>query len=132
MACCLLFFSPEPVEDDPRGTRSNRFQISMVEGLYNYQPWCCCTFLFPCCSAYYTRYRALEGDMRKYICCQVIFTSLCDDRSQSPSVCLSLRDISIAVVSELEIVVKVHVQNFVLHWNHFAVLVQACHPLESM
>jgi hypothetical protein len=96
MACCLFFFSPEPIEDDPRGTRSNRFQISLMEGLYTYQPYCCGTYFCPCCSAYYTRYRVLEGDMNKYICCQgylscgVCFQpGKCGERS-CPEFCLAL------------------------------------------
>lgn len=42
----------------------------MMESLYKNQPFCLCTYLFPCCCAYYSRYRALDGDLTKYSCCQ--------------------------------------------------------------
>ena len=71
MACCLLLFSPEPIEGDIRQHRPNTFQISLMEGLYKNQPVCCCTYLLPCCAAYYTRHRVLDGDMNRYVCCQV-------------------------------------------------------------
>lgn len=95
MTCCLLCFSDEPIEDDPRNKRTNRFQISMVEGLYTNQPWCCLTFLCPCCSAYYTRYRVLDGDMSKYICCQGYLNCACFRAGQCgerscPEVCLAI------------------------------------------
>jgi hypothetical protein len=30
--CCLLFFSGDPVEGDPKQSRANQFQISMMQG----------------------------------------------------------------------------------------------------
>ena len=77
MACCLLFFSPDPIEGDAKQLRQNTFQISLMEGCYKNQPWCLCTTVFPCCSAYYTRYKALDGDMSRYVCCQGYMDSMC-------------------------------------------------------
>ena len=95
MACCLLFFSGDPIENDPRAIRSNRFQISMMDGLTTHQPWCCLTYLCPCCSAYYTRYRVLDGDMTKYMCCQGYFNCFClrggsCGEQYCPDLCLAL------------------------------------------
>jgi hypothetical protein len=95
MACCLLFFSGDPIDDDPKANRSNRFQISMMDGLCTHQPWCCLTYLFPCCSAYYTRYRVLDGDMSKYICCQGYINCACFrggscGEQSCPELCLCL------------------------------------------
>lgn len=45
-------------------------QISMMDGLTHNQPICCLTYCLPFCSAYYTRYRVLDGDMSRYVCCQ--------------------------------------------------------------
>ena len=53
------------------------FQISLLEGLYKNQPVCCCTYLLPCCAAYYTRHRVLDGDMSRYVCCQGYFDNFC-------------------------------------------------------
>lgn len=66
-----------------------------MEGLYHHQPWCCATFLCPCCSSFLTRYRVLEGDMSKYICCQGYLNcgcfrgGSCGERS-CPELCLAL------------------------------------------
>lgn len=64
-----------------------------MEGCYKNQPWCLFTALFPCCSAYYTRYRALDGDLSRYVCCQGYFDSICFragscNESQCPQCCL--------------------------------------------
>lgn len=95
MACCLFFFSGDPIDDDPKASRSNRFQISMMDGLTTHQPWCCLTYLCPCCSAYYTRYRALDGDMTKYMCCQGYINCMCFrgggcGEQSCPEFCLAL------------------------------------------
>jgi hypothetical protein len=93
MASCLLFFSPDPIDGDAKQLRQNTFQISMMEGCYKNQPWCLCTALLPCCSAYYTRHRALDGDLSRYACCQGYFDSICFragscNESQCPHLCL--------------------------------------------
>lgn len=91
--CCL--FDDGPVEDDPRAYREGTFQISMMDALYKNQPWCCCTYLLPCCSAYYTRYKVLDGDLTKYTCCQgymdnrCFHAGTCGEQS-NPSCCLCL------------------------------------------
>lgn len=94
--CCLLCFSPDPIEDDPRQSRVNQFQISMMEGLYKNQPVCCLTYCCPPCSAYLVRYRVLNEDMSRYSCCQGYFDGFCCihagscGESKAPQCCLCL------------------------------------------
>lgn len=77
MVCCLLCFSDEPVPDDPKAGRVNQFQITMMDGLCKNQPVCCLTCFCAPCSAYYTRYRVLDGDMTRYVCCQGYMNCSC-------------------------------------------------------
>lgn len=74
MACCLMFFSDDPIDGDAKSGRPNRFQLSLMDGLTHNQPWCLLTFLCPPCATYYSRYRVLDGDMSRYTCCQVSIT----------------------------------------------------------
>lgn len=91
---CLFCFDDSPIPDDPKviselllrsafdsyllqAFRPNTFQISLVDGLTQNQPVCCLTYLLPCCSAYYTRYRTLDGNMTRYTCCQGYLDNAC-------------------------------------------------------
>ncbi len=66
----------------------------MMDSLTQNQPVCCLTYLLPCCSAYYTRYRVLDSDMKRYTCCQGYLDGTCCFRSgvlgeqSCPEVCL--------------------------------------------
>lgn len=95
MPCCLLCFSDEPIEGDEKASRPNRFQISLMDGCFQHQPWCCLTYLCAPCSAYYTRYRVLDGDMTKYTCCQGYIRCACFQPGEMgeqncPQFCLGL------------------------------------------
>mmetsp|Transcript_22874 Transcript_22874/g.33418 ORF Transcript_22874/g.33418 Transcript_22874/m.33418 type:complete len:206 (+) Transcript_22874:107-724(+) len=70
MVCCLICFSPEPVEGDERSFRPNSFQISLMDAVCKGQPCCCISCFCPCCAAFKARKDALDGDMSRYICCQ--------------------------------------------------------------
>ena len=39
MACCLYCFKGDPIEGDEKADRSNKFQIPLENGCYQYQPW---------------------------------------------------------------------------------------------
>jgi len=59
------------------------------------QPVCCLTYCFPCCSAYYTRYKALDGDLTRYVCCQGYSDCMCFKAGQCyeqscPAFCLGV------------------------------------------
>lgn len=77
MPCCLLCFSDDPIEGDDKANRPNQFQMSLKDGCCQHQPWCLLTYLCAPCSTYYTRYRVLDGDMSKYICCQGYISCMC-------------------------------------------------------
>lgn len=49
----------------------------MMEAMWKNQPTCCCTYLFPPCSAAYLRYVALDRDMNRYSCCQGYMDNVC-------------------------------------------------------
>mmetsp|Transcript_6531 Transcript_6531/g.5858 ORF Transcript_6531/g.5858 Transcript_6531/m.5858 type:complete len:210 (+) Transcript_6531:49-678(+) len=77
MACCLLCFDDAPLEDDPKGNRPYKFQISMMDSLTKGQPVCCLTYFCPCCVNMWIRYKVLDKDMRKYTCCQGYLNNPC-------------------------------------------------------
>jgi hypothetical protein len=59
-----------------------------------------CIFTYFCapCSAYYTRYRVLDGDMSKYTCCQGYISCLCFKPGQMgeqncPHFCLGVESV---------------------------------------
>lgn len=68
-----------PVENDRRGDRRNKFQISMMETMGDSRtlPTCVCSFFLCPCFAYYARYRAIHQKMDDYRCCQGYFDELC-------------------------------------------------------
>ena len=68
--CFLFCFSADPIPNDPKAGRTDHFQISMMEGLNKNQPVCLLTCCCAPCSAYYTRYKVLDGDLSRYTCCQ--------------------------------------------------------------
>jgi len=91
--CCLLCFDDSPFPNDARASRSGTFQISMFDALYKNQPICLLTYFFPCCFAYYTRYKALDSDLKRYSCCQGYMDVCCFkagmfDEKSCPSFCL--------------------------------------------
>mmetsp|Transcript_1801 Transcript_1801/g.2839 ORF Transcript_1801/g.2839 Transcript_1801/m.2839 type:complete len:171 (-) Transcript_1801:519-1031(-) len=93
MACCLLCFSDEPTDGVEGRFRRNEFQRSLKESCLT--PCCCFAFMCPPCSAYYIRYKALDGDMTRYECCQGYFTFLCIQpgncaEASIPAFCLAL------------------------------------------
>lgn len=75
MACCLFLFSGDPIEDDPRQYRSNKFQRSMVQSCCT--PWCLLTYVCPICAVCYMRKHAIDNDMTKYTCCMGYFDNGC-------------------------------------------------------
>lgn len=76
MACCLLCFSDDPVDDneiDPkkRGRLRkgrNTFDKSLMDS--NCTPLCLAGCCCPFCCAYYTRYKVLGDSLQNYTCCQ--------------------------------------------------------------
>ena len=70
----------------------------MMESVYRNQPVCFLTYLFPFCCAYYTRYRALDGDLSKYSCCQgylddkCVKAGMCKEKS-CPAFCLGVESL---------------------------------------
>ena len=69
-----------------------------MESVYRNQPVCFLTYLFPFCCAYYTRYRALDGDLSKYSCCQGYLddkcfkAGMCKEKS-CPAFCLGVESL---------------------------------------
>ena len=75
--------------------RNGTFQLSMLDTLFQNQPYCLLTYLFPCCFAYYLRYRVLDSDLSRYSCCQGYMDMLCFragmcNEQACPSFCLFL------------------------------------------
>ena len=93
MACCLFLFSGEPIQEDPRSFRSNKFQRTMVESFCTFM--CCFTYLCPAPAVCMMRKRALNNDMTKYVCCQGYFDNpICRAghcyETKYPNTCLCL------------------------------------------
>jgi len=93
MACCLLIFSGEPIENDLRNLRSNKFQRSMMESCFT--PSCLFTYICPVCSVFYLRKKSIDYDMSKYTCFMGYFPILCFKSGQCyehkyPNTCLFL------------------------------------------
>ena len=67
----------------------------MMDALWKNQPTCCCTCLFPPCSAAYLRYVSLDSDMSRYSCCQGYMDNMCFKSGKCgekscPELCLCL------------------------------------------
>lgn len=77
MVCCLLCFSSDAVDNDPRSMRSNKFQVSLMETIIRGQPCCCISCFCPLCAAYSSRITVLDGNMTKYSCCQGYMNCCC-------------------------------------------------------
>eukprot|EP00602_Paraphysomonas_sp_CaronLab_P008874 CAMPEP_0185018120 /NCGR_PEP_ID=MMETSP1103-20130426/950_1 /TAXON_ID=36769 /ORGANISM="Paraphysomonas bandaiensis, Strain Caron Lab Isolate" /LENGTH=213 /DNA_ID=CAMNT_0027547833 /DNA_START=43 /DNA_END=684 /DNA_ORIENTATION=- len=77
MVCCLLCFSGEPVDDDPKSLREKKFQISLMDAVTKGQPCCIASCFCPCCAAYQARTAVLDNDMSKYVCCQGYISGCC-------------------------------------------------------
>jgi len=77
MVCCLLCFDDSPMEGDPRAGYGNHWQIGMMEspgknpGMFCYSLICC-----PC-AQYTLREKALQGDWKRYKCCQGYYDACC-------------------------------------------------------
>ena len=70
MVCCL-FFSGDPIENDPRSLRRNSFKVNLSNtcNLNWYHRLFCCCASTPClgsCCAIYVRSMVLDTDMTKY------------------------------------------------------------------
>ena len=96
MACCLLIFSGEPIENDPRIYRSNKFQRTMLQSFCS--PMCLITYLCPVCAVCQLRKRAIDNDMSKYTCCMGYFDNGCFQsghcyEQKYPNTCLFLESL---------------------------------------
>eukprot|EP01061_Rhynchopus_euleeides_P020696 TRINITY_DN33612_c0_g1_i1.p1 TRINITY_DN33612_c0_g1~~TRINITY_DN33612_c0_g1_i1.p1 ORF type:complete len:235 (+),score=81.27 TRINITY_DN33612_c0_g1_i1:80-706(+) len=71
MACCLIPFSGDPLDGEPR--RPNQFQVPMQKAPMKEPLMCCFGFFCPCCAAMKMRHRALDTAGKwpeGYSCCQ--------------------------------------------------------------
>ncbi|TYZ51089.1 hypothetical protein PybrP1_009550 [[Pythium] brassicae (nom. inval.)] len=96
---CFFLCSGEPVGDDPRRDRENRFAVDMMQAP-RADPLCCLGSCFcPCCAQIYIRRKALHYDMRNYVCCQgymdgfvpCLYAGQCGEAS-CPNLCLCVEE----------------------------------------
>jgi hypothetical protein len=85
--------SGDPVEDDPYiGFSAREWETGMMKSCCANPLGCCVSMFFPCCCAFYLRYKALNGDWSKYSCCQGFICGNCmksvPGQEDCPQLCL--------------------------------------------
>eukprot|EP00054_Salpingoeca_dolichothecata_P008545 m.48501 g.48501 ORF g.48501 m.48501 type:complete len:185 (+) comp17800_c0_seq1:24-578(+) len=72
-----IFCSGDPVDDDPRAGFQKEWETGMLKACCNHPLGCLIALCCPPCFACYLRYKALQGDMDKYKCCQGYICGKC-------------------------------------------------------